>query len=911
MTLPAGTRLGPYEILSPLGAGGMGEVYRAKDTKLQRDVAIKVLPEMLSADPERLARFEREARVLASLNHPHIAAIYGVEDSTDVKALVLELVEGPTLQDRIELGAIPLEESLPIARQIAEALEAAHEKGIVHRDLKPANVKLDRDGKVKVLDFGLAKALDPLASTSSPDISHSPTMSLGTQAGMILGTAPYMSPEQARGKPADKRADIWSFGVVLHEMLTGERLFAGETVSDTLAAVLRHDIALDDLPPTTPSGVRLLLARCLDRDPKNRLRDIGEARIALTPGSSASTEARAAVEIPVATLLAGTVGRWNGGRFVLGGALAVAVLAAGVTWWAARRAASSPSGMPIGPDILRITSDSGLTMDPAVSPSGSLLAYASDRGSPNLNIWTQPLPTGQPVQVTHGETDAHEPSFSPDGSRIVFRSEQNGGGISVVPALGGTERLIASKGEFPRFSPDGRRIAYETGGRGSAGEAWVVEETGGVPTRLAPNMSDAERPAWSPDGAAIVVVGRIGKKDSLDWHRIDVATGAVTPMKATVIVKKEWLRDASIDAWLPGEILFSALTGDSESIWSVGVSADGRSVTGPLRRITAGTGLDQSATVAFGAAGRQLYFASLERRANLFRLAIAADAGRATGEPQQLTDDASWDTWPSVSADGKFLVFASDRQSLREAWLMNLESLRENPIGAIESRLTNVSPDGRRLIYRAKVQGKPKFVVQPIGGGAAQPISADFFWLWDWPKNSLVITGGGGSEGTRLHALDLATGKLRPLLTGGTGQIYGHGRLSPDGRWMSAMEWTTAGRARVIVFPFRETPVPEAEWVVVSDDDSVAEESQWSPDGQLLYYVSERDGSRCLWVRRLDPLTKNPLGPPTAVLHLHGSRRSMISTTASPARFAIGRNELIFSMQLQRGNIWKVALKEP
>src|SRR5712692_3876280 len=236
MSLSVGTRLGPYEILSALGAGGMGEVYRARDTTLNRDIAIKVLPDLFASDPERLARFQREAQVLASLNHPNIAHIYGLEESTGVRALVMELVEGPTLANRIVQGAIPLAEALPIAKQIADGLEAAHEQGIIHRDLKPANIKVREDGTVKVLDFGLAKALDPMAS-SSAEAMHSPTLSVrATQAGVILGTAAYMSPEQARGRPADKRADIWAFGVVLFEMLTGTRLFHGETISDTLAA---------------------------------------------------------------------------------------------------------------------------------------------------------------------------------------------------------------------------------------------------------------------------------------------------------------------------------------------------------------------------------------------------------------------------------------------------------------------------------------------------------------------------------------------------------------------------------------------------------------------------------------------------------------------------------------------------
>jgi len=297
LPLSSGDRLGPYEIVAPLGAGGMGEVYRAKDTKLGREVAIKVLPAEVARDAERLARFKREAQLLASLNHPNIGAIYGLEEAPGTSAgqavtfLVLELVEGEDLAERLTRGAVPIDETLVIAKQIAEALEEAHDKGIVHRDLKPANVKLTEDGKVKVLDFGLAKAYSGDASGAvALDPAMSPTMThAATMAGMILGTAAYMSPEQARGKSVDKRADIWAFGAVLHEMLTGKQLFHGETVSDTLAAVLTREVDGRTLPAETPPAVRRLLNRCLDRDPKRRLRDIGEARIALTsaadPGS--------------------------------------------------------------------------------------------------------------------------------------------------------------------------------------------------------------------------------------------------------------------------------------------------------------------------------------------------------------------------------------------------------------------------------------------------------------------------------------------------------------------------------------------------------------------------------------------------------------------------------------------------
>src|SRR5438552_5611605 len=302
MTLAAGTKLGPYEILAPLGAGGMGEVYRPRDGRLGREVAIKVLPAAMANDAERMARFQREAQMLASLNHPNIASIYGLEESGGVRALVMELVEGPTLAERIATSArrdsggaglappakaqqaapLPLDEAFSIAKQIAEALEAAHERGIIHRDLKPANIKVTEGGTVKVLDFGLAKAFNPQDSAANLNETNSPTLSMAaTRAGVILGTAAYMSPEQARGKPLDKRTDIWSFGCVLYEALTGRQAFAAETVSDRIASILEREPEWEALPDTTPITVRRLLQRCFEKDPRRRVRDIGDARIEL------------------------------------------------------------------------------------------------------------------------------------------------------------------------------------------------------------------------------------------------------------------------------------------------------------------------------------------------------------------------------------------------------------------------------------------------------------------------------------------------------------------------------------------------------------------------------------------------------------------------------------------------------
>ncbi|MFY9560431.1 MAG: protein kinase, partial [Terriglobales bacterium] len=435
MALTPGTKLGPYEIVAPLGAGGMGEVYRAHDTKLGRDVALKFLPPLFTSDADRLARFEREARLLASLNHPHIGAIYGFEDTGNVPALVLELVEGDTLDERVRRGPSPLSEALAFAQQIADALEAAHRAGIIHRDLKPSNIKITPDGLVKVLDFGLAKAL--AAEGSGHDLSNSPTMTAGgTIAGVILGTAAYMSPEQARGQPVDKRTDIWAFGCVLFEMLTGSSAFLRETVTDTIAAVVGAEPGWKSLPADTPGSIRRLLTRCLQKDARRRLHDIADARIELE-----DTMATPAEPAPVPTPR-----RWS--RLALS-ALSLGIATALVLLWTERDRFGRPVAKPSPPDtrVIRLTDLPGLEESPAISPDGRSVAFTADVGG-KRQVFVQLIAGGAPLQITRDTVDHECPRWSPDSSSILYFSPAVSGtvqgSILEVPALGGVPRRVVN-----------------------------------------------------------------------------------------------------------------------------------------------------------------------------------------------------------------------------------------------------------------------------------------------------------------------------------------------------------------------------------------------------------------------------------------------------------------------------------
>ena len=442
-----GREIGPYVIVSPLGAGGMGEVFRARDSRLGRDVAIKILPSHLIADPDRRARLAREARLLATLNHPNIGAIYEIEESADMTALVLELVEGSTLSTCLQERPLRVAAALTIARQVAEALDAAHQKGIVHRDLKPANIVLQgkptsSDVVAKVLDFGLAKTLAGLSDQPFPGLRETGVDITAT--GGILGTPAYMSPEQARGDDVDKRTDIWSFGCVLYEMICGRRAFAGASTTETLEGVLERDPDWTALPRSTPDIIRRLLRHCLQKEVANRVRDMGDVRLELTDALTERTPR--------------PQGGSPGWRLVTERVLAVSAIPiiAAFIWLQPQ---DTPSPLPLR--LSRLTFEDGLQTDPALSPDGKFLAYATDRNG-NFDIYTQPVEGGKAVRVTDSPAHDWEPNWSA-GGQIVFRSERDGGGIYVVSPTGGTERRLATFGRRPLWSPDGTRVLFDGG----------------------------------------------------------------------------------------------------------------------------------------------------------------------------------------------------------------------------------------------------------------------------------------------------------------------------------------------------------------------------------------------------------------------------------------------------------------
>ena len=567
MALEAGQELLHYRLIEKIGEGGMGVVWKATDTDLGRDVAIKVLPDGLAADADRLARFEREARLLASLNHPNIATVHGLHAADDVRFLAMELVDGEDLAQRLARGPVDVDETVRLAIQIADALETAHEAGVIHRDVKPANLFLTAEGKVKVLDFGLAKALspEPGAGGSGANLSLSPTMtSAGTVAGVILGTASYMSPEQARGRPTDRRADIWAFGCVLYEMLTGRRLFDGETVSDALAAVLRATPDLDALPNETPAALRGIMRRCLEKDPRDRLRDIGEARIALTRGDTDPQPGSARGPVPRA-------GRF--GPVVLATLAGVALVGAVVGALADR--ASRPAPAETRERKLSLAPPAGITgprLEPRIAPDGHAMAYIADG-----RLWVQPLDSLTPQPVPEGE-GASKVAWSPDSGSLVFavrskiwRTRANGESalIAEIPTP------IGAGGGLAWAEPEG--IVYATGDD----NLYVLPATGGsAEVLLAPDLTteaDFHTPSALPGGGVLFVV-----------HKLDGSTNQVDALRDGV--RSEVYAPGSIEVETPvysptGHLLYAETTSGT-GLWAVPFALDRLAVTGEPFRIT-------------------------------------------------------------------------------------------------------------------------------------------------------------------------------------------------------------------------------------------------------------------------------------------------------------------------------------
>jgi eukaryotic-like serine/threonine-protein kinase len=894
----AGQRLGTYQLVEPLGAGGMGEVWRAFDPGLRRHVAIKILPPQYSQDPDRLRRFEQEAQAAGMLNHPNVLTVYAIGQQDGCPYLVTELLEGMTLRQKLSAGALPSGTALEYADQMVQGLAAAHDKGIVHRDLKPENVFITNDERVKILDFGLAK----LAPSGS---EHEALTQTAT--GVTMGTPAYMAPEQVRGHTVDHRADLFAVGALLYEMLAGRRPFVGDTSAETMTAILKQD------PPAIagiPVQVEQVVRHCLEKKPAARYQSAPDLAFQLRLLRHASSEAA-----PVRL-------RTRHGQLVMTIAgLILLVAAATLAWWITRPLPSART-----PTLRRLTADSGLTTDPAFSHDGQLVAYASDRaGAGNLDIWRQQLATGEAVPLTTDAADESEPAFSPDGSRIAFRSEREGGGIYVISSYGGQPRLIAKDGRRPRFSPDGTRIAYWVSGQTVwyLGQVFIVPVTGGAPERFQPEFASARYPVWSTDGSKVLFLGARDPKelpfDASDWWVAPSNGGAAVQTGAIDILRRQGIRDrirpiTSIApaAWNGDHVFFSGWSSESTNLWRLVVPQRTGKAQGSAQKLTSGTAIETKPWVT--PAGH-VVFASLNDALNIWSLPITANTGRVTGDAQQVTSSA-FDARTSVSADGKKLVFISTRLGNPDVWLKDLDSGQETAITATPAheQEPEITADGTRIFYSVLEGSRGVLYQIATAGGVPERICDDCGLPWDWSPDGrrilYMIEEGRRSSTTGLGLFDVATRQKTEYLMDPTYSLA-RARFSPDGRRISFIAFNASG-VHVVVAPFRDDAPPrEDEWISITEHRSIPQDKpRWSPDGTLLYYTSDADGFRCIWAQRLDPDTSRPVRSPLEVYHSHSARRSLTNVGIPPFfELSLTSDKLFFNLGETTGNIWMAEWK--
>jgi hypothetical protein len=822
MSIPRGTRLGSYEVIAELGRGGMGEVYRARDTRLNRDVALKCLPASFATDPDRVMRFEREARTLAALNHANIAAIFGLEG----EALVMELVEGEDLSDRILAGAIPLDDALPIAKQIAEALEAAHEAGIIHRDLKPANIKVRPDGTVKVLDFGLAKALTPDGTSVTQDATMtSPAM---TQMGLILGTAAYMAPEQAKGRPVDKRADIWAFGVVLYEMLTGARLFQAEDVSETLAAVLTRDVHASVMTARIPSSLRALVADCLVRDPRKRLRDMGDVRLRL---DQCGADADAAITT-VATASMSSRRVWP----------AIAAVSTVVAVALAALYLLKPAAAPL--DVITFElAVPDLSVIDAISPDGRHVVYGAvpAAGQP-ARLWVRPLGSmeARPVPGTEGVLlrPYNRPVWSPDSRAVLFADHRSLRRVDVTSGqsteLVKTQNNLVSGGWLRPggWSRDGvvlygiQRVNFETGNGG----IWRVADTAGPPVQVSVLRDDeqAHEPSgFLPDGRRFLyfVVGSVGEGGG------EIRVGAIDAPPAEQNVTP-LLRADGPAIYADGHLLFVS----GGRLMAQPFDAGSATVTGtPIQLVPAAAPVFSASTN-----GRIVYRLAVDDACELSELVRMDRSGRALGT---VGPPAYYGPLNALPGGGRVAVGRSERceataQHIHVVELARAQFNRLNPGTQSDSGPTGSREDLIAFTYSPAGESRDLYVRATNGVGDPRLLvtSGTVKHANDWSPDSkyLIYDDHVPGRAQDLMVVPKEGGTPIPFLATAADETYG--QFSPSGQWI-AYRSNESGRNEVYVRDFAPDRTPAHGNQKIKISVNGGDKPRWSVDGSEIYFL--------------------------------------------------------------------------
>ena len=938
MSLASGARLDTYEIVAPLGAGGMGEVWLARDLRLQRKVAIKLLPTGLTQQAARVSRFQREARAASALNHSNVCTIYALGETPDGHQFIaMELVEGVTLRGRLASGRLRTSETLDLTIQIASALTAAHAAGIVHRDLKPENAIVRPDGVVKVLDFGLAK----LTAPGTDDGGATRTV-LDTNAGTVMGTVAYMSPEQARGEDVDGRTDVWSLGVVLYEMLAGQLPFAGRSPSDVLAAILEHEPPpLAPLAPDVPSELQRIVGKALKKDRERRYQGMRDLQLdlealrddlrlaatrrtsdigAVTPASPAPSRGQASAHVRRAMTVAAFV--------------ATAAVAAGGGWWMGelwRARTPEPKGLQVLPSLTRVTFDAGLQTDVAWSPDGRSLAYTSDKAG-NFDIWVQSIGGDDPRRITTSPSHDRQPTWSPDGSTLVFRSERDGGGLFVVPASGGAERRLTSFGVRPKWAPDGSQILFAASdilAGGVASPLYTVRLDGKPPKPvlqafmkdLVGGLGGMRDWNWYPDSRHVSVLGVVSGQGH-GVYTVPLSGGPVRLLK-----QAPELGDWASFVWASPTTLF--VDCDSHGVHSLArltVDPATMAVRG-TERITLGDTWEPR--FALSADGRRLAFTMTNMAQRLWVLPLDSATGLPTGNGEPVTESVGLATTSDLSRDGSKLVYVLGRQGSErtDLWMTDLATSASRELASDDQQreFPQWSQDGKHLAYRweraREGASEMGLAVRRTDTNEEELISTPrtdaFVTTWDWsPDGQSILVSSGPVPFVGKASLGLWPVAAAPhaetavkVLAADDNYAIWQGRFSPDGRWIcfSAFDRRAPGTASVFVIP--SGGADRSHWIAVTGLNGWADKPRWSRDGKLIYFV-QADSFFNVWAVRFDGAAGTPAGVPFLVTR-YDSPRHQLSPRFGAAEIGVSVHRLMLTIAEQTGNIWTLDSVSP
>jgi serine/threonine protein kinase len=899
---------GQYRIGRKLGSGGMGEVYQATHLFLGRDVALKTL--LPYAVEEHFRRLIREARAASSLDHPNIVKVYDVADVDGIAYIAMEYVDGQTLRQMLAQRPLRLKEALQYAVQIAMALAAAHDVGILHRDIKPGNIMITRKNVIKVVDFGLAYGFDLPKSTLEQDLSTTTLDAdlMPNRLEHVAGTVDYMSPEQSQGLRVDARSDIFSFGIVLYEMLTRVRPFAASSESSVLDNILNaNPRPIREIISGIPDELADLVQFCLHKDPESRARSMHDiahwlermrqARERSTAAESTRTSRRRRWLVPAGAAILALIAAWGATEFV-----------------SYRNRSLLPRGT-----LRRMTWDDGLAESPALSNDGKLLAFASDRaGGSNLNLFLLNTGGGQPIRLTDDPADDTDPSFSPDGSLITFRSERQGGGVYLMPSLGGQEGLIAPEGLNPHFSPDGKWIVYWVGEVADiypSARTYIVSATGGVARQVAPWFADARYPIWTPDGEHILFQGvdvwPPNSEPDADWwiapadngkdHTKAVRTGAIG-----AIQRAGWPTAYLQGGWFQGGVVFSARSYAARLLFTIPISTSTWRVQGPPQALTFGSGIDGS---PYPSPSGAIAFTSFKYEINIWSHAVDGSGRIRDKEAKKLTGGEAYHSSASISTDGSRMVYLVGRRPSANVWVRDMNTGREATVtfDTTDKCSAALAPGGDRVAWSECGPGPEAIFKASLNPDLSvtdtEKICDDCGRVVDWSRDGSLLYVDHSNPG-RVGILPLRSGS-RTMISS-PGYNLDAARFAPGGDWIALTAANARGdRSRIFLIPLKDgKPGPANAWIGVTDGNSWDDDPVWSEQGDALLFFSRRDGFGCIWRQGLNRATKRPEGAPVEEVKFHSGRLSIRELNGPLRSMSLIHDKLLFNALERTGSVW-------